>query len=88
MPVRSKPVRIFEADDSALTLLSGLLRRSRAEVVHAALVEYLANHRAHLAGLFEDTQAALAKGDLDALARIASDALESDADRLAAELPK
>lgn len=87
MATKTKPIRIFEADDNALTLVAGVLRRGRAEIVHAALVEYIANHREELAALFEETQRAIAAGDIEAIAKASAEALESEIDRLVAELP-
>lgn len=87
MGTKTKPIRIFESDDSALTLVAGMLRRGRAEIVHAALAEYIANHRKELAALFEETQRAIATGDIEAVTKASADALESEIDRLVAELP-
>jgi predicted transcriptional regulator len=87
MTVRTKPVRIFESDDAALSVLAGVLRRGRSEVLHAAIAEYLANHREELAGLFAATQRAVAAGDVDALARASAAALEHEIDSLVAGLP-
>lgn len=87
MTTRSKPVRIFDSDDAALTMIAGLLRRNRAEIVHAALAEYIANHREELAALFKESQRAIAKGDLEALAKVSAEGLEAEIDALVADLP-
>jgi hypothetical protein len=84
---RTKPVRIFEADDSSLGLVAGLLKRSRADIFHAAWREYLATHREELATLFRQTQEALASGDLDRLVQISTPAMDEQIDALVAGLP-
>jgi hypothetical protein len=87
MATKSKPVRIFAEDDNALEELTRLLRRSRAEVVHAALAEYVAHHREELARLYDQTQKAIAAGDLGALARASAAARASEVDAIMADMP-
>jgi len=87
MATRSKPVRIFAADDSALEQLAQLMHRSRAEVVHEALAEYLANHRDELGRLYAETQSALASGDLERLARASAPARRAEVDAIMADIP-
>jgi hypothetical protein len=67
MAVRTKPIRIFEADHAPVRLLAGVERRSPADVLHSALAEYLHNHRDELQSVYADTQRALAAGDLESL---------------------
>jgi len=86
MATKSKPVRIFVEDDSALEELTRLLRRSRAEVVHEALAEYLAHHREELTQLYDQTQQAIASGDLGALARASAAARQAEVDAIMADL--
>jgi hypothetical protein len=87
MATKSKPVRIFAEDDNALEELTRLLRRNRAEVVHEALAEYLAHHREELSRLYDQTQKAIAAGDLGALARASAAARESEVDAIMADMP-
>lgn len=87
MTIKSKPVRIFADDDSALEELTRLLRRSRAEVVHEALAEYLAHHREELTQLYEQTQNAIASGDLAELARASAAARQAEVDAIMADMP-
>jgi len=88
MPVRTKPVRIFESDHAPLRLLAELERRSPQEVFHAALAEYLESHRDEMATVFADTQRAIASGDLDGLKAQLAGAAEAQADALMATLPE
>jgi phospholipid N-methyltransferase len=87
MAIKTKPVRIFAEDDDALEELARLLRRSRAEVVHEALVEYLTHHREELTQLYDQTQQAIAAGDLAALARASAAARQAEVDAIMADLP-
>ena len=87
MATKSKPVRIFAEDDRALEELTRLLRRSRAEVVHEALAEYLVHHREELTRLYDQTQRAIAAGDLGALARASAAARQAEVDAIMADLP-
>lgn len=87
MVTRSKPVRIFAADDSALEQIARLRRQSRAEVIHEALVEYLHAHRSELSRLYMETQQALASGDLDHLARVSATARTAEVDAIMATMP-
>jgi hypothetical protein len=83
---KSKAIRIFANDDVAIEQVAGLLRRSRADVVHDALLEYLANHRDELTRVFEETQKALATGDLEHLATISVPARRAEADAMMADI--
>lgn len=87
MPTRSKPVRIFARDDAALDQLSRVLHRTRAELVHEALAEYISNHRDALARLYDETQQALASGDLERLAQVSVSAREAEVDAIMADMP-
>ncbi len=87
MTTKSKPVRIFANDDAALAQLAALLNRNRAELVHEALAEYLVNHREELTRLYNETQSALAAGDLDRLARASASAREAEVDALMSDIP-
>jgi hypothetical protein len=87
MATQSKSVRIFAEDDSALEELTRLLRRSRAEVMHAALAEYLARHREELTRLYDQTQQAIASGDLAALARASEAARQAEVEAIMADVP-
>lgn len=84
MAVRTKPVRILDADHGALRLLSDLEGRSPALVFHSALAEYLERHGEELASIFARAQAALTAGDLDELATQLERSAEDRADALAA----
>jgi hypothetical protein len=86
MAVRTKPVRIFEADAGALRLIAGIEGRQPAQVVHAALAEYMEHHREQLAETFTNAQAAFAAGDVEALARAMSVSAEQHVDELVANL--
>jgi hypothetical protein len=87
MATRSKPVRIFADDDSALEVLAQLRQQSRAEVIHEALAEYLVNHRDELSRLYTETQEALAAGDIDRLARASTTARDAEVDAIMATIP-
>jgi hypothetical protein len=87
MTTKSKPVRIFANDDSALEVLAQLRRQSRAEVIHEALAEYLVNHRDELSRLYTETQQALAAGDIDRLVRASTSGREADVDAIMATIP-
>lgn len=80
MALRTKPVRILESDDVILGMLAGIHHRSRSEMLHVALADYLKAHRTDLAQLFEDTQRAIATGDIDAIAAAAESALSAQVD--------
>ena len=79
---RTKPVRILTADHAPLQLLADVERRTPAEVVHAALAEYLTTHRAELAAVYGETQALLRAGDMEGLTA----ALRRDADPFVADV--
>ena len=71
MANRSKSVRIFAEDDS----------------VHEALAEYLVHQREELTRLYEQTQKAIAAGDLAALARASAAARDAELDAIMADMP-
>jgi hypothetical protein len=79
---KTKPVRILTADHAPLQLLADVERRTPAEVVHAALAEYLAAHREELASVYGETQALLRAGDIEGLTA----ALRRDAGPFVAEV--
>lgn len=87
MATKSKPVRIFADDDSALDVLAQLRRQSRAQVIHEALAEYLANHRKELSRLYSETQQALASGDFERLGRASASARDAEVDAIMATIP-
>ena len=84
MTAPTKPVRILDSDDSVLTMLAGIQHRGRSDIIHSALAEYVANHRAELADLFADSQRAVATGDINAVARVAAASLTRAVDDLPA----
>ncbi len=87
MAMKTKAVRLLESDDAVLGLLAAALRRSRNDVVHEALSEYLLNHRDEFSQFISETQKALAAADIDALARLAAPSMEREVDELVAGLP-
>lgn len=87
MATKSKPIRIFSDDDSALDVLAQLRRQSRAEVVHEALAEYLVNHREELSQLYTETQQALASGNFDRLVRASASARDAEVDAIMSTIP-
>ena len=87
MTTKSKPVRIFAQDDTALAVLAQLRRQSRTEVIHEALAEYLVNHRAELSRLYTETQQALAAGNIDRLVRASATARDAEVDAIMASIP-
>ncbi len=88
MQTKSKPVRIFANDDSALEVLAHLRRQSRAEVIHEALAEYVANHRDELHRIFSETQQAIAAGDLERLVTASTAARDAEIDAIMADIPE
>jgi len=86
MAVRTKPVRILDADHGALRLLADLEGRSPALVIHSALAEYLERHREDIGTMFAEAQAAIAAGDLNELARQLEHSAERHVDELVAQL--
>jgi len=86
MALATKPLRIFESDHAPVRLIAEIEQRSPADVVHAAIVEYLQRHRDELAEVFTATQRAIAAGDLDGLSRIAAGAAQAQADAAIARL--
>lgn len=65
---RTRPMRILVDDVEPIRLLAGLRHASAAEVVHEAIVEYFAKHRADLAAVHAETQDFIARGDIEGLA--------------------
>ncbi len=86
MKLRTRPFRIFEADQAPLRLLAELRHVSPAEVFHKALAEYLANHREELSTAFTETQRAIAAGDLGGLTRLLTRGAAAHAEDLMAEI--
>lgn len=84
--VRTKPVRILEADHGVLRLLANLEGRAPAQVLHSALIEYFEQHRDEIATIFADAQAAIAAGDLRALTQQFARSADTLADEHAARL--
>ena len=87
MANRSKSVRMFVEDDSALEELTRLLGRSRAEVVHEVLAEYLIHRREELTHPYEQTQKAITASDPGALARASAAARGAEVDAIMADMP-
>ncbi|HZS86725.1 MAG TPA: hypothetical protein VFE42_04430 [Chloroflexota bacterium] len=87
MTTKSKPIRIFAQDDHALEAVARLQRQSRAQVIHAALAEYLLNHREELSRLYAETQQALAAGDMDRLVRATETTRDAEVDAIMATIP-
>lgn len=67
-------------------MVASLEGRQPAQVVHAALGEYLENHRAQLVEVFSQAQKAIASGDLDALTQLLAASATTHADVLAADI--
>lgn len=65
---RTRPMRILADDVEPIRLLAGLQHATAADVVHAAIVEYFAKHRADLAAVHAETQDFIARGDIEGLA--------------------
>jgi metal-responsive CopG/Arc/MetJ family transcriptional regulator len=87
MSTKSKPVRIFANDDSALEVLAQLRRQSRAEVIHEALAEYIVNHRDELSQIHSETQQALLTGDIERLVRASKNTDSAETDAIMATIP-
>lgn len=79
---RTKPMRVLADDIEPIRLLAHLRRSTPAEIVHAALTEYLVEHRADLARLHAETQGFIELGDIEGLAA----AMRGDAEGVAARL--
>jgi hypothetical protein len=84
--IKTKPVRIHLADHGSLQLIAHLERRSPADVVHKALLEYLTNHKDDLAAIFTETQEAIADGDLEALSAIVARDVDARAEAAMAHI--
>jgi hypothetical protein len=87
MAVKTKPIRIFEADHPPIRSIAGAKGMLPAEFIHTAVEEYVINHRDELAVIYAETQAALAAGDLDGLARSMAAAAASQVDDMMAHRP-
>jgi hypothetical protein len=70
----TKALRIYEQDHTPLRLIAEVEGRGPADVVHAALEEYLVTHREVLAESFSQAQRAIASGDIAGLGAIAAGA--------------
>lgn len=79
---RTKPMRIFAADHDPIRLLADLRREMPADVVHAALREYMVNHRDELAAIHAETRHFIETGDIEGLTA----ALRNDASGLAEQM--
>jgi hypothetical protein len=86
MAVRTKPVRIFEADAGALRLIAEIEGRQQAQVMHVALAEYMTRHRDQLADVFTRAQKAFEAGDIEALAKAMSASGDRQVDELVAQV--
>jgi hypothetical protein len=65
---RTRPMRILVDDLEPIRLLAGLRHAAPADIVHEALIEYFAKHRADLARIHAETQDFIARGDIEGLA--------------------
>jgi hypothetical protein len=86
MTVRTKPVRIFEADHAPIKLMAELQQQSPADVIHLAVAHYIHSHRDRLAHVFAQTQKAIAAGDLEGLTKLLLPSARAQADELMADL--
>ncbi|HEY8640266.1 MAG TPA: hypothetical protein VIL53_07145 [Solirubrobacterales bacterium] len=86
MALATKPLRIFALDHAPVRLIAEIEQRSPADVVHAALVQYLQMHKDELADVFTATQRAIAAGDLETLGQIAASSAQAQADAAMARL--
>ena len=87
MAVKTKPIRIFEADHPPIRSIAGAKGMLPAEFVHTAVEEYIVNHREELALIYAETQAALAAGDLDGIARSMAAAAATQVDDMMSHRP-
>ncbi len=87
MAIKTKPLRIFEADHAPIRSIAGARGMLAAELVHTAVEEYVINHRDELARIYAETQAALAAGDLGGLARSMAAAAADQVDEMMADRP-
>ena len=83
---RTKPVRVLDADHSALRLVASVEGRQPAAVIHSALSEYLENHRDQLVDVFARAQRAIATGDLAALTELLAPGTSEIADELISDI--
>jgi hypothetical protein len=77
---------VLEADHSALRLVASIEGKQPAVVIHAALSEYIENHRDELVGVFARAQQAIAAGDLDGLTAMLNEATQQEAHDLHADI--
>jgi hypothetical protein len=67
MAVQTRPLRVLEADHSALRLFAALTGRSPSGLFHEAFAEYLGNHRQEFLADFARAQQMIAGRDVEAL---------------------
>ncbi len=83
----TKTARLYAADIDRAQVLAAVRGESPQEVLHAALNEYIDNHRGELDGAFRSVQAAVLSNDRETLgALFADDARRqatADSDRVA-----
>lgn len=65
--MRTITARVFEEDMDRARVLGAVRQQSAQEILHVALEEYVARHRAELEGRFRAVQAAVLSGDTDGL---------------------
>jgi hypothetical protein len=61
--MRTITARVYEDDIERSRVLGAVRQQSAQDVLHAALNEYVINHRVELEGLFKAVQAAVLSGD-------------------------
>jgi hypothetical protein len=66
----TKTIRIYEQDVQPLRLIAEVEGCAAADIMHAAITEYVANHRDELASAFGQAQQAVRAGDLEALTAV------------------
>lgn len=79
---RTRPMRILVDDVEPIRLLADLRHAAPAEIVHEAIIEYFARHRADLARVHAETQDFITRGDIEGLAA----AMRADASGVAGRL--
>lgn len=65
---RTRPMRILVDDVEPIRLLADLRHAAPAEIIHQAIIEYFAKHRADLARVHAETHDFIARGDIEGLA--------------------
>lgn len=86
MGVATKPLRIKADDHQPLGLLAAVEGRSRSDIVHDALREYMERHRDRLTAAFREAQAAVAASDVEALTALFEKGAEERAREHAARI--